>query len=1216
LAAVLLGLGVLALALPPQTTRGAWPPDEKAGPVDYSEPKNWPRDPGFAGQWEVWSFAPSSYTKLDARTRRLGLGGHYDRAWARTQGDPRVVIAVLDSGIYWERADLVNKIALSAGELPQPADACQKPEHRGDGKRVHDANGDGVFNVQDYTTATLHEQPTAARACDPRVRDSNGNGLLDAQDLIRAFSDRVDDDKNGYVDDIAGWDFFRNDNDAYDETRYGHGTGEAMDSGAEADNGIDDAGVCPRCRILPLRVGDSFVADANDFALAVTYAVDSGAAVVQEALGTLSNSPLSRWAIDYAYDNHVTVIASAADENSFHHNFPGTNNHTVYVHAIRANADKLADATHAFAFNNCTNYGAQLQLSVPGNSCSSEATGKGSGMAGLLYSAALQADLGAPPRLGATPGDELVRGDGGAPAQRVRRLTAEEVRQLMITSVDGFYDPGSERNPAEFPTPADPSPRGTKLGFTRRFGYGRVNARSAVDAVLGGALPPQVEIESPEWFQVLGKRRIAVSGRIQLRYGQGGQAPGRDTYDFTVEWAPGVDPKEADWQKLGGGELLSQPMLGALADLPADRITVKNTPPPRDDPSWQPDDPAHLYTLTVRVRATQHSTDPSRDGLVGEARRSVHLHADPDLLPGFPLRLGASGEASLKAADLDGDGKRELIVADSGGLVHALRADGSELAGWPVSTPPVPALREDAEGHRKAPAWALSSQRPRPGYGQGVLAAPAVGDVDGDGKPDVVVATYDGAVLAIAGSGRVLAGFPVSADGLARTGGTSPRNILDDGFFAAPVLVDLDRDGRLDIVAAGFDGQVYAWHGDGSRLAGWPVAVADPQRPDDPMDREPRQRARILSTPAAGDLSGDGIPDLVLATNEQYGPTGRVYALDGRGTRAPRPILPGWPVSISTQDVLPVVGRGVPNAPALGDVDGDKVPEVFIAGIAGSLEVLRKDGTPHPVTLSLNKQAFGKNSDTREFATLPFIASPALGDLDGDGRLDAILPTTGANAAVSMARDWERLDFEHHIVAWDVQSGKMKPGFPRVIEDYTFFQNPLVVDIDADGDKDVVAGSAGYFVHAWDKEGNEAAGFPKLTGGWIASSAAVGDLDGDGRLELAAVTRNGWLFVWKTRGRSDGRMDWDSFHHDLRNTGNLAEKLDQGGDAFDPPAPPKDPGEPPPVEPAAGCSCQIGERAQRPGAGVTVFALLLLGVYVRGRRRVLAPLLYRDEPRA
>ena len=1152
---------LLGLALP--TIGQGWPPDESKGAVDYSNPASWPSDPGFGGQWQSWSFSPSAYKSLDPRTRRLGMGAHYDRAWAKTAGDPRVVIAVLDSGAYWDNRDLVNKWFLNRAELPPPDDACQKPENRGEGKRLHDANGDGVFNVQDYTSSKGHEQPEFAKRCDPRVSDTNKNGLLDPQDLIAAFSDGRDDDRNGYIDDIAGWDFFRNDNDAYDDTHYGHGNGEAQDSSAETDNGIGDAGVCPRCRVMPLRVGDSFVADVNDFAVAASYAVDIGASVIQEALGTLDNSALARWAIDYAYDNHVTVIASAADENSFHHNFPGTNNHTVYVHAIRYNADRREDASHAFAFDNCTNYGAQLQLSVPGTHCSSEATGRASGMAGLLYSAALQADLPAPGRLHPPGKDDAPAGEPASSRDRVRRLTAEEVRQIMIGTVDKFYDPAENMNPLAYPTGP---------GFVRRFGYGRVNARTAVDAILAGAIPPQVEIESPEWFQVLGKRdgNVPIKGRIALR--NGGVGAGKDQFDYVVEWAPGVDPKEGEWKKLAGAELQSQSLEGPLGQLPAADLKIQNPQLSPDDPSWQPDDAAHVHALTVRVRATQRSADPLRNGLVGEARRTVHIDSDPDLLPGFPLRIGASGEASLKMADLDGDGKRELIVADSSGLVHALRADGRELAGWPVELPPIAALAKAPGGHLDAPAWSQPPSRPRPAFGQAVLATPAVGDVNGDGKLDVVVASYDGTVMAIGPDGKVLPGFPVKVDGVARSQGTDPRKIIDDGFFAAPVLADLDGDKKLDIISASFDGQVYVWKGDGARMPGWPQLIFDPQRPDDPLDPEPRQRARILSTPAVGDLNGDGIPDLALSTNEQYGEYGRVYAIDGRGGKAAKLILPGFPVAVNNKDVLPVVGIGIPNAPAMGDIDGDGVPELFFNAIAARMTVLKADGSLYKVALSSNKPAFGEKSNTREFSTLSFIASPALGDLDGDGKFEAILPTSGANAALSMVKAYTRLDYEMNVSAWDLETGKMKPGFPQAIEDYVFFMNPLVVDVDGDGKKDVVAGSAGYFVHAWNVDGQEARGFPKLAGGWIAATPTVGDMDGDGKLELATMTRNGWLFVWHVRGLSKGRMDWDSFHHDLRNTGNLATKLDQGGDEVVPP-------DADPMEKATGgCDCQIGHK--------------------------------------
>ena len=51
--------------------------------------------------------------------------------------------------------------------------------------------------------------------------------LLDPQDMIIAFKDGTDEDGNGFTDDIAGWDFLDNDNDAYDDVHYDHGTGEA-----------------------------------------------------------------------------------------------------------------------------------------------------------------------------------------------------------------------------------------------------------------------------------------------------------------------------------------------------------------------------------------------------------------------------------------------------------------------------------------------------------------------------------------------------------------------------------------------------------------------------------------------------------------------------------------------------------------------------------------------------------------------------------------------------------------------------------------------------------------------------------------------------------------------------------------------------------------------------------------------------------------------------
>ena len=75
-----------------------------------------------------------------------------------------------------------------------------------------------MFSVSDYKDSP-DLKPDASPG-HPKG-DKNNNGKLDAGDLILNYSDGLDDDGNGYVDDISGWDFMKDDNDPYDDTRYG-----------------------------------------------------------------------------------------------------------------------------------------------------------------------------------------------------------------------------------------------------------------------------------------------------------------------------------------------------------------------------------------------------------------------------------------------------------------------------------------------------------------------------------------------------------------------------------------------------------------------------------------------------------------------------------------------------------------------------------------------------------------------------------------------------------------------------------------------------------------------------------------------------------------------------------------------------------------------------------------------------------------------------------
>ncbi len=142
-----------------------------------------------------------------------------------------------------------------------------------------------------------------------------------------------------------------------------------------------------------IRVGDSFVADVNRFAQGVIYSTDNGASVVQEALGALNNSRFARNAVDYAYRRGVVVIASAADEAAQHHHWPASYPGVVLVNSVTKYDEAFTPIPRSYLqFTGCTNFGAKISVAIPSVSCSSDATGRASGMAG----AALQ--RGARPR--------------------------------------------------------------------------------------------------------------------------------------------------------------------------------------------------------------------------------------------------------------------------------------------------------------------------------------------------------------------------------------------------------------------------------------------------------------------------------------------------------------------------------------------------------------------------------------------------------------------------------------------------------------------------------------------------------------------------------------------------------------------------------------------------------------------------------------------------